>query len=202
MKRRRDNHINFRCYQRITGQEESFRGTNAPINQGSWNDAQPCTNLHPFCTTPNGQSSHASPQQIEYVPGTHPNSPFECHPDQRVEAPEFGGFQRIPEMENAQGTRIRLVPSSKEWPCDRDDCNKIYRRPQDVRRHVREKHEILPKCLVCGVEWTRAEKIRRHLIKRHRNHFTKEERQQIRQLQSLNSTTDFLKEWERRRLER
>ena len=105
-------------------------------------------------------------------------------------------------MKTAQGSRITLVAGSKEWPCDREDCDKRYGRPQDVRRHVRERHEILPKCLVCGTEWARAEKIRRHLIERHRDHFTKKERQQIRQLQGLNNTIDFLREWEIARLER
>jgi len=140
-----------------------------------------------------------SPQQLEDIPGTHPNSPFEHHPDQRVdpvEAPESNGFQRTPAMGTAQGSRVRLVMGSKEWPCDRDGCNKIYGRPQDVRRHVREKHEILPECLICGIKWTRAEKIRRHLIKNHRDHFTKKQRQQIRHLQSLKNTIDFLKKWE------
>ncbi|KAN0124447.1 hypothetical protein V8E52_002096 [Russula decolorans] len=102
-------------------------------------------------------------------------------------------------METARGSRIKLI-DSKEWTCDHDGCNKSYGRPQDVRRHVREKHGILPECPICGIKWARAEKIRKHLIKKHRNQFTKEERQQIRHLQRLNNTIDFLREWETTRL--
>jgi hypothetical protein len=177
------------------GQEDSFRGTNSPLNQANGNDVQFC-NPNPFDTTSDGQSPHMiSPQQLVYIPGTHPNSPIEHHPDQRVEAPESSGFQRIPEMGTAQGSnlRIRLI-GSKEWPCDRDGCNKSYGRPQEVRRHVREKHGILPECPICDIKWTRAEKIRTHLIKEHRDHFTKEERQRICHLQGLNNTIDFLNE--------
>jgi hypothetical protein len=112
-----------------------------------------------------------------------------------AEAPESSGLQRIPEMETAQGSRIRLI-GSKKWPCDRDGCNKSYGRPQEVRRHVREKHEISPECLICGIKWTRPEKIRSHLIKEHRDRFTEEQRQIICNLQGLNSTIDFLNEWD------
>jgi hypothetical protein len=37
-------------------------------------------------------------------------------------------------------------------------------------------------------------------MNKHRNHFTKEERQQIRHLQRLNNTIDFINEWEAKRL--
>lgn len=141
-----------------------------------------------------------SPQQLEYVPGTHPNSPFERHPDQSFEAPESSEFQRSPATGTAQSSKmIRLNDDSKEWPCDRDGCNKSYRRQQELIRHVREKHGTLPaKCLICDITWKRPEKLRRHLINDHGGHFTEKERQRIHHLRGMNDTIDFLTGWELR----
>ena len=134
-----------------------------------------------------------SPQQSEYVPGTYP---FEDHLGQRDEVPEFGEFQSISEIEIAQDSKNN-VTESKEWPCPYEGCEKRrYGRHQEVRRHIREKHAILPKCLICGIKWTRAEKIRKHILLEHRQHFTKKERQEICDLRGLDNTIDFLKKWE------
>jgi hypothetical protein len=83
---------------------------------------------------------------------------------------------------------------SKRWLCPRDDCDKSYGRPQDVGRHIRAEHEIslAPRCFVCDMKWTRAENIKKHLISRHRDHFTKEQRRKIRRSRGLNDTVDLL----------
>jgi hypothetical protein len=124
------------------------------------------------------------------MPDTHP---FKYHPGQRVEATESGG------LEIAQDSKNNVM-SSKEWPCHYDGCDSIYGRHQEVKRHIREKHAILPKCIICGNTWTRPEKIRKHLLSKHRRHFTEEERQEICHLRGLNDTIDFLKKWEITRL--
>jgi hypothetical protein len=129
------------------------------------------------------------------MPNTHSESSFELHPGQRIEAPEIGESQWIPEIEIVQSPK-NSVMGSKEWPCQHDGCDKSYGRRPEVRRHIREKHETLPKCFICGIKWTRAEKIRKHLIYQHRDHFTEEERQEIGHLRGLNNTIDFLKRWE------
>jgi hypothetical protein len=126
---------------------------------------------------------------------TYPESSFEHHTGQIVEAPGLGKFQWIPEIIIAQSSE-NSVMGSKEWPCQHDGCDKSYGRRPEVRRHVREKHEILRKCFICGVKWARAEKIRKHLICKHRDHFTEEERQEIGRLRGLNNTIDFLKKLE------
>jgi hypothetical protein len=182
---------NLSCYQRVTDQEGSLRRTNSPFSQGNGNDLR-LRNPNLFCTTSHGQSSHVSPQQLEYLPGARP---FEHHPGQRADAPEFGEFQWIPEIKFAQSSKNR-VKGFKEWPCHHNGCNESYRRRQEVIRHIRDKHEIPPKCFICGIKWTRAEKIRKHLISRHRDHFKEEERQEIRRLRGLNNTIEFLKKLE------
>ena len=129
------------------------------------------------------------------MPGTHS---FEHHPGQRVEVPEFGEFQSS-EIEITQDSENNEM-DSKEWPCHYDGCDKSYGRRQEVIRHIREKHTILPKCSICGIELTRPEKIRKHLLFKHRRYFTKEGRQEIRSLRGLDNTIDFLKKWEITRL--
>ena len=124
------------------------------------------------------------------MPGTHPKSSFEH------QFPELGDFS---EMAIAQGSE-NSVMGSKRWPCYHYGCNRSYGRLQDVKRHIRDKHDITPECFICGIKWTRAEKIRKHLISRHRDHFTEDELQEIGLLEGLNNTVDFLKKWELSRL--
>jgi Zinc finger, C2H2 type len=130
---------------------------------------------------------------LEYTSGTHS---FEHHSGQRVEVPEFGEFQFSEITQDFKNNEM----DSKEWPCHYDGCDKSYGRRQEVIRHIREKHAILPKCSICGIELTRAEKIRKHLLFKHRRYFTKEERQEISFLRGLDNTIDFLKKWEITRL--
>jgi hypothetical protein len=118
--------------------------------------------------------------------GTYPESPF------RVEAPEFREFQPISEIEIAPGTENR-VTDPKRWPCSHGDCDKSYGRPQEVSRHIRDKHlEITPKCFLCDFKWTRTEKIRKHLLFEHRGRFTVKQRRKIRRCRGLDDTLDYL----------
>ena len=133
------------------------------------------------------------------MPDTHSEPPFGHHPDQEVEGPEFGESQRIPEIEIAPSSKNEVM-RSKRWPCPRSGCDKSYGRPRDVERHIKEGHEILlaPTCFVCGMRWTRAENIKKHLISKHRDHFAEEQRRKIRRSRGLNNMVDLL---ERLRLE-
>ena len=162
--------------------EDSPGGTNSPFDQG--NEDQLC-NLNLIY---HDQSLCVSPQQLEYVPGAHP---FEPRLDRKVEAPDFGIFQWIPEMGVAQSSEDTMM-GSKLWPCPHDGCNKRYRRRQEAVRHMRDKHEIPHQCFICGTKWTRPEKIREHLLSRHWDNFTEEERQEIRHLHGLISKIDVL----------
>ena len=71
-----------------------------------------------------------------------------------------------------------------------------YGRRQETLRHMRDKHEISRKCFICGIKWTRPEKIREHLLSKHRPHFTEEERQKILRLRGLNNTIESLERLE------
>jgi hypothetical protein len=126
------------------------------------------------------------------MPGTHP---FEHYPDRGVEAPEFGEFQWIPEMGIARSSKNR-IKGSKQWKCHHDGCNKSYGRRQEAIRHARDKHEVSRKCFICGIKWTRPEKIREHLLSKHRHRFTVEERREIHHLRGLNNTIDLLERLE------
>jgi hypothetical protein len=120
---------------------------------------------------------------------------FEHHPDRKAETQEFGEFQLIPEMGIARSSKNRKK-GSKQWKCHHDGCNKSYGRRQEARRHMRDKHEVSPKCFICDFKRTRPEKIREHLLSKHRHHFTEEERQEILNSQGLNNTIDLLERLE------
>jgi len=68
-------------------------------------------------------------------------------------------------------------------------------------RVPREKHRIPPRCPFCGIESTRPEKIRRHLITQHRDRFSSEERQDIHHLQGWEATIHLLGECGRNQLD-
>ena len=182
---------NNRRNQPTTYQEDSFGGTNSPFDQGSRNDMQ-LRNPNLYSNACHGQSSHVSPQQLEDMSGTHP---FEHCPDRRVQAPEFGEFQWIPERGIARSSKNR-IRGSKKWPCDHGGCDKRYGRRQEAIRHMRDKHGVSPKCFICGFKWTRAEKIKGHLLSKHQHHFTEEERQEIYHLRGQNNTIDLLERLE------
>ena len=123
------------------------------------------------------------------MPSTHP---FEHYPpDRRVEAPEFVELQWIPELGIAPSSKNRKR-GFKQWKCHYGGCNKSYGRRQEAIRHMRDKHEVSLKCFICGIKWTRPEKIRGHILSKHRLHFTEEERQEILRLRGLNNTIVLL----------
>lgn len=72
------------------------------------------------------------------------------------------------------------------------DCSKMYRRRQDLKRHTRDKHEWKRRCPFCCVKWTRPERIRAHLMRKHKSSFTKDQQQEIRRLQGRDATIRFL----------
>ncbi|KAH9983985.1 hypothetical protein BJV77DRAFT_219538 [Russula vinacea] len=170
----------------VSDQEDFLGRTNPPFDQGNGNDLH---HANLFTTSSYGQLSCVSPQQLE---GTHP---FGHHLDRRVEALELGEFQWIPETGIAPSSDDR-IRGSREWPCHHVGCNKSYGRRQEAIRHTRDKHEFSRTCFICDIKWTRADMIRKHLLFKHRHHFTEEELREIRQLQGLNNTIELLKRLE------
>lgn len=120
-------------------------------------------------------------------------SPFlgRHHQDQIIEAVGFRDPRQVPEMRRAQRVKHgRRGP--KEWLCSHGHCDKRYRRLQELKRHVTDKHAIQQMCPFCGYAWTRPEKIRSHLTDQHQHYFTEEERQEIRTLRGRKDTIGFL----------
>lgn len=142
------------------------------------------------------QLSYESPpqqQQSGYTAGTHPTSPFgsQNHHDHIAEVVRLTDHRQVPETRSAQGDK-NGGRGPKNWLCSYGDCNKKYRRLQELRRHTADKHEVPSKCLFCDYTWSRPERMRRHLIYQHRHHFTEEERQEIRGLRGRRDTIGFL----------
>ncbi|KAH9059537.1 hypothetical protein EDB87DRAFT_1621480 [Lactarius vividus] len=73
-----------------------------------------------------------------------------------------------------------------------NNCSKVYRRHQDLKRHTRDKHECQRKCPFCHTRWSRPERIRAHLMKKHESRLTKEQQQQIHLLRGRDNTIHFL----------
>ncbi|KAH9966852.1 hypothetical protein BC827DRAFT_1153172 [Russula dissimulans] len=146
----------------------------AQIHDVQFHDRNPSINgFHGPCV---------SPQPFPCMPLPHSRSLVQPHPDQITDAPEFTGPRRDSEISNIQSSRHR----GKE--CPYVNCNKKYGRPQELKRHIKDKHRIPPRCPFCGIEFTRAEKIRRHLIGQHNDRFSSEERKDIYRLQGWEAT--------------
>ncbi|KAH9059536.1 hypothetical protein EDB87DRAFT_764151 [Lactarius vividus] len=79
--------------------------------------------------------------------------------------------------------------------CHCTDCGKIYQRPQELKRHTRDKHELQRTCPFCCTRWSRPERIRAHLMKEHESCLTKDQQQQIRLLRGRDDTVHFLEKY-------
>lgn len=54
------------------------------------------------------------------------------------------------------------------------DCKRQFKRAQELKRHLKEKHEPWRQCPFCKFEWTRPDKIRHHITTSHQDKFTAE----------------------------
>lgn len=75
------------------------------------------------------------------------------------------------------------------------DCGKVYQRPQELKRHTRDRHEWQRKCPFCCTSWSRPERIRAHLMKKHESRLTKDQQQEIRLLRGRDDTVRFLEKY-------
>ncbi|KAH9000977.1 hypothetical protein EDB86DRAFT_487386 [Lactarius hatsudake] len=75
------------------------------------------------------------------------------------------------------------------------DCGKVYRRPQELKRHNRDRHEWQRRCPFCCTRWSRPERIRAHLMKQHESRLTKDQQQEIRLLRGRDDTVRFLEKY-------
>ncbi|KAH9966463.1 hypothetical protein BC827DRAFT_1176066 [Russula dissimulans] len=118
-------------------------------------------------------------------------SSFQERPNHAVKARKVTGPQRCQETQD--------TPGSNQWFCPHGDCDKTYGRLQELKRHIRDKHNIPRKCPFCDTTWTRPETIRGHLVVQHQDHLTEEECDYILKLRGREGTIHFLKKlgrWE------
>lgn len=143
--------------------------------------------------------SHGQPsrRRSEGTPGTsiHPISisPLQCRDDQASEAQERIDSGRRPSTRSPQSHGAPHIDrASLEWHCGvcRD---KKYGRAQDLKRHIRDKHQLPQECPLCRIKWTRPEKIKKHLITYHRGLFTEAIEGEISHLRGQKNTIRFLK---------
>ena len=171
-----------------TGGYALEQSVNPPYIQGTHTQ---CQSPVSFCITRQTLSSGVSSQHSGYTSGVLQAPPFQHHAAPILESLEFTVPRHVPEVEGSKkSNRGRRV--SKKCPCQYVNCGKSYSRPQDLERHIREKHQIPPKCPFCDTNLARAEKIRRHLIIMHQDRFTEKELRQIRRLKSRTHTIRLL----------
>lgn len=66
---------------------------------------------------------------------------------------------------NAQLPGQGSVSGGRQYGCD--ICKKTFKRRQELMRHVRDVHGSPRQCPLCPYEWTRAYKVKAHLLKVH-----------------------------------
>ncbi len=65
-----------------------------------------------------------------------------------------------------------MLRSEQERRCT--VCDRTFKRAQELRRHLKEKHEPWRRCPFCKFEWTRPDKIKLHITTYHRDRFATE----------------------------
>ncbi|KAH9041538.1 hypothetical protein EDB83DRAFT_1629167 [Lactarius deliciosus] len=114
-----------------------------------------------------------------------------CHgqiPQQHSE-----GLKAVQQNLDPDSTRDSENRSKAPHHCT--NCSKAYRRHQDLKRHTRDKHEWQRECPFFHTRWSRPERIRTHLMKKHESRLNKEQRQEIRLLRGRDNTIHFLEKY-------
>lgn len=112
---------------------------------------------------------------------------------QQLEALEIKGARQNPDLGSAFNFENRskaCVTLRRVHHCA--NCKKVYRRPQDLKRHTRDSHEWQRKCPFCCARWSRPERIRAHLMKKHISRLTKDQQEEIGSLRGRDDTIRFL----------
>lgn len=68
---------------------------------------------------------------------------------------------------------------NKQYMCDQEPCNQCFYSPRDLKRHQSRVHmKTTRKCFLCEMQFTRKDKYRLHLMKKH-HELSKPERDNI-----------------------
>jgi hypothetical protein len=65
-----------------------------------------------------------------------------------------------------------MLQDEQQFVCT--DCDRQFGRSQELRRHLRERHEPPRQCPFCDFAWSRPDKIKDHITKYHPDGFTVE----------------------------
>ncbi|KAH9053733.1 hypothetical protein EDB87DRAFT_1580867 [Lactarius vividus] len=74
-------------------------------------------------------------------------------------------------------------------------CGQSFGRPQELKRHIKDKHMPRSQCPFCFYEWSRPDKIKTHLTNVHRDAFSAEVLKEICALRGQ-AAVDFFKTYE------
>ncbi|KAH9166491.1 hypothetical protein EDB89DRAFT_1910630 [Lactarius sanguifluus] len=116
----------------------------------------------------------SSKMHSNQIPRQQWEAPKAAHQD-----PELGGA-RI--SDNRGKARVYYCTS----------CSKVYSRLQELKRHVRDRHEERRKCPFCRTRWTRPERVRNHVLRNHGRLLSENEQREIYRLRGLDDTVYFL----------
>ncbi|KAH9179001.1 hypothetical protein EDB89DRAFT_1901074 [Lactarius sanguifluus] len=155
--------------QRVVTHDEQITLTRCPPEWGvdSWGgNVQLC---HSRVIDPFSSKMHSNQIQRQQW-----EAPKAAHQD-----PELGGA-RI--SDNRGKARVYYCTS----------CSKVYSRLQELKRHVRDRHEERRKCPFCRTRWTRPERVRNHVLRNHGRLLSENEQREIYRLRGLDDTVYFL----------
>lgn len=158
-------HVTKQEEQIITGRAPLKRGTDSPPPGGNFQLCFPCS--------ANTVSSDVCPSQV---------------PQQHWE--ELKEARQDPNTRSAWNSKNRSKAFASLHHCT--NCDKAYQRPQDLKRHTRDKHFRQRKCPFCCTGWSRPERIRFHLIQKHASLLTLDQHREIRSLRGRHDTIHFL----------
>jgi uncharacterized C2H2 Zn-finger protein len=101
--------------------------------------------------------------------------------------------------EEVEPHRHSRATGGEQYSCK--SCAKVFKRPQELARHIREVHDSPPKCPFCPHTCKRAYLMKRHLIKDHGEEFAEDILEGVLMLQGKDvfvfvETLDFLRTFE------
>lgn len=168
----------------LTGRPPPERGTDSPLPGGK---VQLC-----FPRSANAASSDVCPSQVpqQHWEGTSLILPSRHSRILHSTTLELQEARQDPDTRSSWNSMNRSDASAGLHHCTH--CNKAYQRPQDLKRHTRDKHFRQRKCPFCCTRWSRPERIRVHLIKKHASRLTQDQQREVRSLRGRLDTIHFL----------
>ena len=127
------------------------------------------------------------PSFFQHLDGAYSMSLHFVHPSSspHFSPLSFQGYHPFPNSELAHeipspSLATNMLHSVQELVCK--DCMRQFKRVQELKRHLKEKHEPWPRCPFCTFQWTRPDKIKHHITTYHQDKFTAEEMAEFRAL--------------------